>query len=72
MLSLALLETLQPGDTVVVKGGFGSEVAQTVTIEGLGEKNGRPLFDYTDNKGESRWAYLTQIVRIVERSAQAA
>jgi hypothetical protein len=56
------------GSVVVIKSGFGSEPAETVTLEGVDAdiKNGRPGCDYTDRKGEGRWAYLSQVVRVVK------
>jgi hypothetical protein len=56
------------GSRVVIRSGFGSEPAETVTLEGVDAdiKNGRPGCDYTDSKGDGRWAYLSQVVRVVE------
>lgn len=53
------------GDRVIVRGGFGTEPPREVTVEGLDEKNGRPLFDYDNG---TRWAYLSQIDSIVQRA----
>lgn len=45
------------GQTVLWRGGFGSNPERPARIVGFGEKNGRPLVDL-DN---GHWAYLTQI-----------
>lgn len=62
------IEDVRAGSVVVIKSGFGSEPAETVTLENVDAdiKNGRAGCDYTDTKGEGRWAYLTQIVRVVK------
>ena len=62
------LEQVRAGSRVVIRSGFGSEPAETVTLENVEAdiKNGRAGCDYTDTKGEPRWAYLTQIVRVVK------
>ena len=49
------------GDRVMWRGAFGAAVARPATITGLGEKNGRPLYDL-DN---GHWAYETQIDGLV-------
>ena len=54
------------GDRVIVRGGFGQEPPETVTVEEIDEKNGRPLICYTDASGAGRWAYFDQIVRVVK------
>jgi hydrogenase maturation factor len=55
------------GDRVVIRSGFGSEAPEIVTLEGVefNGKNGRDTVNYTDNKGNGRWAYTDQIVRII-------
>lgn len=60
-------DDVRAGSVVVIKSGFGSERAETVTLDSVEEdiKNGRAGCDYVDSKGESRWAYLTQIVKVV-------
>ena len=61
------LNEIRVGSVVRVRGGFGSDPAQTVTIEGIEDdgKNGRATIDYTDNKGEGHWAYLHQISKVI-------
>jgi hypothetical protein len=56
---------VREGSIVIVRGGFGIEEPQEVTVEEFDEKNGRTLICYTDNNGDGRWAYLYQIERIV-------
>jgi len=67
-LNEVTLKDVREGSVVVIRSGFGSEPAETVTLEGVDSdiKNGRAGCDYTDTKGEPRWAYLTQIVRVVK------
>ena len=62
------LEQVRAGSRVVIRSGFGSEPAETVTLDSVEAdvKNGRPGCDYVDSKGESRWAYLSQIVKVVK------
>jgi len=62
------IDDVRAGSVVVIRSGFGSEPAETVTLENVEAdiKNGRAGCDYTDTKGEPRWAYLTQIVRVVQ------
>ena len=61
------LEDVRVGSVVRIRSGFGGEPAETVTLEGVDAdiKNGRPGCDYTDRHGEGRWAYLTQIERVI-------
>jgi hypothetical protein len=60
---------VQVGMKVEVKGGFGTEKPEIVTVEELGSKNDRPLFFYTDKDNTPRWAYKTQIIRVVEEKS---
>jgi hypothetical protein len=62
------VDDVREGSVVVIRSGFGSEPAETVTLEGVEAdiKNGRAGCDYTDRNGEGRWAYLSQIVRVVK------
>jgi hypothetical protein len=57
------LEQIRVGSQVRVRGGWGTEPARTVTVEGVDAdiKNGRPGIDYQDTDGTGRWAYLTQV-----------
>lgn len=60
-------KNVREGSVVVIRGGFGTERAETVTLTNVEAdiKNGRAGCDYVDSKGDERWAYLTQIVRVV-------
>ena len=49
------------GDDVYVRGGFGMEPPQLVTITGVGTKEGQTAYDYVDKNGENRWFYEWQI-----------
>lgn len=49
------------GQRVMWRGGFGTEPAKPATIVGLGNKNGRPLYDLDND----HWAYETQIDGVV-------
>ena len=53
---------IRVGSIVLVKPDFGMGSPKKVTVEGLDEKDGRPLFDYD---GDS-WAYVSQIIRVVK------
>ena len=61
------IEQIRVGSRVRVRGGFGSEPARTVTVEGVDAdiKNGRPGIDYTESNGNGRWGYLTQVEQVV-------
>ena len=50
------------GNRIEYRPAFGTAAPVVVTIEGLGEKNGRPLYDL--NNGH--WAYEFQIIRIAD------
>lgn len=62
------LDDVRTGSVVVINSGFGNEPAETVTLTGVEDdvKNGFPGCVYTDSAGEGRWAYLSQIVRVVK------
>jgi hypothetical protein len=45
------------GQKVMWRGGFGSDAPKLAKITGLGDKNGRPLYDL-DN---GHWAYEYQL-----------
>lgn len=51
------------GDTIVVRGGFGRELPETVTVVNKGDEDGRVVIDYIDGSGRKRWAYLYQVER---------
>ena len=56
--------TFEVGERVIVRGGFGSEPPETVLIEDIDEKNGRPLILYTQSNGNTRWAYFDQCKKL--------
>lgn len=62
------IKDVRAGSTVRIRSGFGVGVEETVTLEDvLGDiKDGQPGVDYTDKRGDSRWAYLDQIVRVIK------
>jgi hypothetical protein len=62
---MSTFDDLRIGQRVVVRSGFGSEYPEEVTIDGIDEKDGQPLIDYVDGRGEGHWAYLHQIVRVL-------
>ena len=49
----------------IVRGGFGLEPPQVVTIRRTGVHKGRQVFDYTDSNGLSRWCYAEQVEKIL-------
>ena len=63
---------IKRGSIVYVRGGFGLNEPKKVVVMGIGEKNGKPLFDYEDNNlmiGDikaSRWAYFNQIEKVIK------
>jgi hypothetical protein len=61
------LDKIRIGSKIKVRGGFGSEPAKLVTVDGVDAdiKNGRPGIDYTESDGTGRWAYLDQVLQVV-------
>lgn len=66
------LEALRAGDRVIVLGGFRTEAPLEVVIESIDIEGDATVFDYTDAEGSFRWAYMTQITRIVSQVQEAA
>jgi hypothetical protein len=62
------LQDIREGSTVIVRGGFGLESPAKVRVDYVYEeiKNNHPGIDYIDANGSLRWAYLDQVVRVVE------
>lgn len=58
---------LKPGSVVVVRGGFGDEPPEQITVEGVeyDEDKNDYIIDYTDKKGDGRWAYINQIQKVI-------
>ena len=62
------INELREGSVVIVRGGFGSESPKAVRVSEVEEdiKNGRPGICYVEeDTGNDRWAYLSQVVRVV-------
>jgi hypothetical protein len=61
--AMVKLEDIRKGSVVIVRGAFGSGPEERVKIEEVHDdvKNGRPGIDY-----EGSWAYLTQVMRVVQ------
>jgi len=57
---------IEEGSIVQVRGNFGNGPVETVTVNEVCDdiKNGRPGIDYTTENGQSKWAYLTQVVSV--------
>lgn len=62
------LSQVRTGSVVIIRADFGTggSVEATVTSVEAAIKNGRPGISYTNKSGESFWAYLDQIVRVVK------
>ena len=63
MIGNVKFEDLREGSVVIVRGNFGNGPEERVKVEGLDRdiKNGYPGIDY-----EGSWAYLSQVVRVVQ------
>lgn len=61
------LNQIREGSTVYVRGDFGGglSVKAIVTCVDSDIKNGLPGIDYTTEDGDNRWAYLTQVDRVI-------
>lgn len=62
---------IRPGDIVTVRGSFGTEAPQRVFVTDTGEEAGRPVVDYIDASGRTRWAYLDQVEAVEPEKAVA-
>lgn len=62
------LSKIRIGSRVKVRGGFGTEPIRLVTVNNVEAdiKNGRPGIDYTEADGTGRWAYMDQVLQVVE------
>jgi RecA/RadA recombinase len=67
MINAQEFTLLKEGSIVEVRGNFGSGPAELATIECVEDdiKNGIPGIDYRTVGGDSHWAYIHQIHRIV-------
>jgi hypothetical protein len=61
------LEQVREGSTVLVRGSFGNAPARRATVTGVEAdiKNGQPGIDYELTDGESYWAYLDQVEKVL-------
>ena len=61
------LRDIRLGSVIRIRGGFGLDAPETVTIDCVEAdgKNGRATIGYTDNNGDGRWAYLDQIQKVI-------
>lgn len=63
------LSDMREDSIIIVKGGFGLEAPVKAIVEELDRegKNGRSTVSYKEiESGDCRWAYLDQIVRVVQ------
>jgi hypothetical protein len=62
------LKDVREGSIVLVCGDFGTGpvVRATVTYTDNDIKNGWPGIEYKAADGDERWAYLTQVQRVVQ------
>jgi len=60
---------IEIGSTIVVKGSFGLDPAQTVIVTDKHRniKNGFAGIDYTSQSGSHGWAYMDQIVQVIKK-----
>lgn len=59
-------EHIKVGSIVIVRGGFGTEEPEKVTVtHPLEEQKGRLAFGYTDKAARSRWAYTQQVSQVI-------
>jgi len=58
---------VRAGSVVMLRPGFGAAPPRQVTLTEVHEeiKNGRPGVDYELAPGDSRWAYLDQVDRVI-------
>lgn len=57
--------TLRSGSVVVVRLDYGEGPPREVTVLSLGVRNDRLVFTYAWPGGLNRWAYVTQVDRVV-------
>ena len=64
---MVILDEIREGSVVIVRGGFGQELPKEVVVDEVHEdiKNGRAGIDYTEADGNTRWAYLDQVQKVV-------
>jgi hypothetical protein len=64
---MVILDEIREGSVVIVKGGFGQELPKEVVVEEVHAdiKNGRAGIDYRESNGHDRWAYMDQVIKVV-------
>ena len=64
---MVILDEIREGSVVIVRGGFGQELPKQVVVDEVHEdiKNGRAGIDYTEADGNTRWAYLDQVQKVI-------
>jgi hypothetical protein len=64
---MVILDEIREGSVVIVRGGFGQELPKEVVVDEVHEdiKNGRAGIDYTEADGNTRWAYLDQVQKVI-------
>jgi len=64
---MVILEEIREGSVVIVRGGFGQELPKEVVVEEVHAdiKNGRAGIDYRESNGHDRWAYMDQVIKVV-------
>jgi hypothetical protein len=64
---MVILDEIREGSVVIVRGGFGQELPKEVVVDEVHAdiKNGRAGIDYTEADGNTRWAYLDQVQKVI-------
>ena len=64
---MVTIKQIRKGSIVMVRGGFGSDPAVRARVVNVEKdiKNGFPGIDYETMDGESYWAYIDQVERVV-------
>ena len=64
---MVILDEIREGSVVIVRGGFGQELPKEVVVDEVHAdiKNGRAGIDYTEADGHGRWAYMDQVIKVV-------
>ena len=64
---MVILDEIREGSVVIVRGGFGQELPKEVVVDEVHAdiKNGRSGIDYKESDGHGRWAYMDQVIKVV-------